>query len=48
MKWVYLALLIIAAIAVWLAIEVIKWLFIVAVAVVLIWVLLALRRRLAD
>jgi hypothetical protein len=48
MKWVYLALLVIAAIAIWLAIEVIKWLFIVAIAVALVWVLLALRRRLAD
>jgi hypothetical protein len=45
--WVYVILAIIAAVFIWLAFVVVKWLFIIAVAVALVWVLLALRRRLA-
>ena len=47
MKWVYAVLAVIIIVAIWLAFEVIKWLFILAVAAALIWVLFALRRRLA-
>lgn len=47
MMWVYIVLAIIIVAAVWLAIEVVKWLFILAVAAALIWLLFALRRRLA-
>jgi hypothetical protein len=46
-NWVYVVLAIIIVVAIWLAFEVIKWLFILAVAAGLIWVLFALRRRLA-
>ena len=46
-KWVYVILAIIILVAIWLAFAVIKWLFILAVAAGLIWVLFALRRRLA-
>lgn len=47
MKWVYIILAIILAVAIWLAIAVVKWLFILAVVVALVWLLFALRRRLA-
>lgn len=47
MIWVYIVLAIIIVAAIWLAIAVIKWLFILAVAVALVWLLFALRRRLA-
>ena len=47
MIWLYAVLAIIIAVAIWLAIVVIKWLLILAVAAALIWVLFALRRRLA-
>lgn len=47
MMWVYIVLAIIIVAAVWLAIEVVKWLSILAVAAALIWLLFALRRRLA-
>ena len=47
MKWVYVVLAIIIVVAIWLAFAVIKWLFILAVAAGLIWLLFALRRRLA-
>jgi hypothetical protein len=47
MIWLYVVLAIIIAVAIWLAIVVIKWLFILAVAAALIWLLFALRRRLA-
>jgi hypothetical protein len=46
-KWVYVVLAIIIVVAIWLAFAVIKWLFILAVAAGLIWLLFALRRRLA-
>jgi hypothetical protein len=46
--WVYVALAIIAAVAIWLAFVVVKWLFILAVAAALVWLLFALRRRLAS
>ena len=45
--WLYLLLAVVVGIAIWLAIVVIKWLFILAVVAGLIWLLLALRRRLA-
>ena len=47
MIWLYVVLAIIVAIAIWLAIIVIKWLFILAVVAALIWLVLALRKRLA-
>ncbi len=47
MIWVYIVLAVIIAVAIWLAIEVVKWRFILAVAAALIWLLFALRRRLA-
>jgi len=47
MMWLYVVLAIIIAVAIWLAIVVIKWLFILAVVAALIWLLFALRRRLA-
>ena len=47
MIWLYAVLAIIIAVAIWLAIVVIKWLLILAVAAALVWVLFALRRRLA-
>lgn len=48
MIWLYVVLAIIVGIAIWLAIVVIKWLLILAVVAALIWLLLALRRRLAQ
>lgn len=47
MIWLYLLLAVIVGIAIWLAIVVIKWLFILAVVAGLIWLLLLIRRRLA-
>lgn len=47
MIWLYVLLVIVIGIAIWLAIVVIKWLFILAVVAALIWLLLALRRRFA-
>ena len=47
MIWVYIVLAIIIVAAIWLAIAVIKWLIILAVAAALIWLLFALRRRMA-
>jgi Flp pilus assembly protein TadB len=46
--WLYVLLAIVVAIAIWLAIVVIKWLFILAVVAALIWLILALRRRVAH
>jgi hypothetical protein len=46
--WLYVLLAVVVAIAIWLAIVVIKWLFILAVVAGLIWLLLALRRRFAQ
>jgi hypothetical protein len=43
--WLLVVLAIIVAIAIWLAIVVVKWLFILAVAAALVWLLFALRRR---
>ena len=43
----YVVLAIIIAVAIWLAFVVVKWLFILAVAAALVWLLFALRRRLA-
>jgi hypothetical protein len=43
--WVYILLAIIAVVAIILAFEVIKWLFILAVAAVLVWLLFWIRRR---
>lgn len=43
--YVVLAIIIVAAI--WLAFVVVKWLFILAVAAALVWLLFALRRRMA-
>jgi hypothetical protein len=48
MIWLYLLLAVIVGIAIWLAIVVIKWLFILAVVAGLIWLLLLIRRRLAS
>ena len=45
--WLYLLLAVVVGIAIWLAIVVIKWLFILAVVAGLIWLLLVVRRRLA-
>lgn len=47
MIWLYIVLAIIIGIAIWLAIVVIKWLFILALAGALVWLLFAVRRRLA-
>ena len=41
-------LVIIVAVAIWLAIVVIKWLFILAVIAGLIWLRLLIRRRMAS
>jgi hypothetical protein len=46
--WVYLLLAVALVIAIWLAIVVIKWLFILAVVAGLIWLLLLVRRRAAQ
>lgn len=43
----YVVLAIIIAVAIWLAFVVVKWLFILAVAAALVWLLFAVRRRLA-
>jgi hypothetical protein len=48
MIWVYLILAVAIGIAIWLAIVVIKWLFILAVVAGLIWLVLAIRRRLSH
>ena len=48
MVWLYLLLAVAAAIAIWLAIVVIKWLFILAVVAAVIWLLLLVRRRVAH
>ena len=48
MIWLYLLLAIVVGIAIWLAIVVIKWLFILAVVAGLIWLLLLIRRRFAS
>jgi metal-sulfur cluster biosynthetic enzyme len=47
MIWLTLLALVIVAIAIWLAIEVVKWLFILAVIAAVIWLVFALRRRVA-
>jgi hypothetical protein len=47
MIWLYVVLAIIIGIAIWLAIVVVKWLFILALAAALVWLLFAVRRRLA-
>jgi hypothetical protein len=46
--WLYILLAIVIAVAIWLAIVVIKWLLILAVVAGLIWLLLVVRRRFAD
>ena len=46
MIWLYIVLAIIVIVAIWLAIEVVKWLFILAIAAALVWLLFAVRRRL--
>ena len=48
MVWLYLALAVVIGIAIWLAIIVVKWLFILAVVAGLIWPVIALRRRVAG
>ena len=48
MVWLYLLLIAVVAVAIWLAIVVIKWLFILAVVAGVIWLLLFLRRRVAS
>ena len=48
MIWLYVVLAVVVGIAIWLAIVVIKWLFILAVVAAVIWLLLALRRRFAQ
>ena len=48
MVWLYVLLAIVIAVAIWLAIVVIKWLLILAVVAGLIWLLLVVRRRFAD
>jgi hypothetical protein len=45
MIWLLIVLAIIVGIAIWLAIVVVKWLFILAVVAFLVWLLFALRRR---
>ena len=45
MIWVYVVLAILFAIAIWLAIAVIKWLFILAVIVAAIWAFFWVRHR---
>jgi hypothetical protein len=47
MIWLTLLALVIVAIAIWLAIEVVKWLFILAVVAAVIWLMFAVRRRVA-
>ena len=47
MIWVYLILLAAVVVAIWLAIIVVKWLFILALVAGAVWMLLLLRRRLA-
>jgi Flp pilus assembly protein TadB len=46
--WVYVFLAILIAIAIWLAIVVVKWLLILAVVVGAAWLILLLRRRFAH
>ena len=48
MIWVYVVLLAAVVVAIWLAVVVIKWLFILAIVAGIIWLALFARRRLAD
>ena len=48
MIWVYLVLAAAVIVAIWLAVVVIKWLFILAIVAGLVWLFLVARRRLAD
>ena len=48
MIWLFLLLAILIGVAIWLAIVVIKWLFILAVVAGLVWLILLFRRRLAS
>ena len=47
-RWALPLLIAVVAVAIWLAIVVIKWLFILAVVAGVIWLLLLLRRRVAT
>ena len=47
MIWLYVLLAILIGVAIWLAIVVIKWIFILAVVAGVVWLILVLRRRLA-
>ena len=48
MIWVYLLLAAAVIVAIWLAVIVIKWLFILAIVAGLVWLVLLARRRLAE
>ena len=48
MLWLTLLIIAVVVVAIWLAVVVVKWLFILALVAAAIWLLFAVRRRVAD